>query len=132
MRQLREAVGDAARLVRVEPDQLVTAAEIAERCGRSRGSSRLLIAGERGPGDISAPLSHAATRTRLWRWSDVLHWFSHRLGETPVSGDPPEGDPSEHLNAAVNARLQWLRYQHGLEESDREHLDELLLPTAKG
>lgn len=128
LRQLRGATGDTVRVVRVEPDQLVTMAEIAERYGRSRESIRLLIAGERGPGDFPAPLSHGAERSRLWRWSDVLEWFRARLGETPHTGQPSEGEPVERLNAAVNARLEWLRYQSGLEPSDRRELDELVIP----
>lgn len=132
LRQLRQATGATARVVRVEPDQLVTMAEIAERSGRSREGVRLLIAGERGPGGFPAPLSHGAERTRLWRWSDVVSWFRDRLGETPAAAGSPEGEPAERINAAVNARLEWLRYQNGLEASDRQELDELLTPSSHG
>lgn len=59
---------------RVEPDDLVTLSEIAERLGRSRESVRLLAAGERGRGDFPAPVSHLRSRFRLWRWTDVASW----------------------------------------------------------
>src|SRR5215216_7799955 len=62
------------RVRRVEPDDLVTMSEIAERLGRTRESVRLLIAGERGPGNFPAPVSHLRSRNRLWRWSDVASW----------------------------------------------------------
>jgi len=62
------------QVVRIEPDDLVTAADIAERMGRTRESVRLLIAGERGSGGFPAPVSHLRARNRLWRWSDVAHW----------------------------------------------------------
>lgn len=125
LRQLR-AAAPGARVVRVEPDQLVTMAEIAERYGRSRESVRLLMAGERGPGGFPAPLSHGAKRTRLWRWSDVLAWFRTRLGEEPVGDHRGAGDAAEQTNAAVNARLEWEHYRAGLDEADRRALDELL------
>jgi hypothetical protein len=62
------------RVRRVEPEDLVTAAEIAERLGRTRESVRLLIAGKRGGGNFPAPLSHLRCRNRLWRWSEVTEW----------------------------------------------------------
>jgi len=82
------------RVLRVEPDDLVTAAEIAERLGRTRESVRLLIAGKRGAGDFPAPTSHLRHRTRLWRWSDVIAW------------DSGERQPDAELVAAVNAALE--------------------------
>lgn len=56
---------------RVEPDDLVTMSEIAERRGRSRESVRVLVAGRRGRGDFPAPVSHLRSRSRLWRWPEV-------------------------------------------------------------
>lgn len=47
--QLESAV-PSVRVVRVEPDDLVNASDVARRLERSRESVRLLIAGERGPG----------------------------------------------------------------------------------
>jgi hypothetical protein len=80
---LTEAIGSALaavetvpglRVLRIEPDDLVTMSDIAERLGRTRESVRLLVAGERGPGDFPPPLSHLRTRNRLWRWSEVAAW----------------------------------------------------------
>ena len=62
------------RVLRIEPDDLVTMSEIAEKLGRTRESVRLLIAGERGAGGFPAPVSHLRTRNRLWRWSEVAAW----------------------------------------------------------
>ncbi len=62
------------KVLRVEPDDLVTLAEIAERLGRTRESVRLLSSGQRGPGDFPAPVSHLRERTRFWRWSDIAAW----------------------------------------------------------
>lgn len=69
------------RVRRVEPDDLVTASEIAERLGRSREGVRLLAAGARGPGDFPPPVSHLRTRSRLWRWSEVADWAGQSTKE---------------------------------------------------
>ena len=84
------------RVVRVEPDPLVTASDIAERLGRSRESVRLLISGERGAGNFPSPISHLRTRNRLWRWSDVAAWAG--LADVDALQDA-------QLIAAVNAAL---------------------------
>ena len=70
-----EKAGIGARVIRVEPDDLVTAAEIADRTGRTRESIRLLAAGKRGPGGFPSPVRGTSTKARLWRWIDVLAWM---------------------------------------------------------
>lgn len=101
-----EAVGAAIKQVesvpglqvrRVEPDDLVTMTEIAERLGRSRESVRLLIQGARGPGGFPPPASHLKARSRLWRWSEVVSW-AEKLPASERSRDP-------FLIAAINAAL---------------------------
>lgn len=82
---------------RIEPDDLVTASEIAERLGRSRESVRLLVAGERGAGTFPAPVSHLRTRNRLWRWSDVAEW-ANEAGPAEVA--------RARFIAAANAALE--------------------------
>ncbi|HTE84639.1 MAG TPA: hypothetical protein VK821_07885 [Dehalococcoidia bacterium] len=82
------------RVRRIEPDDLVTTAEIAARLHRTRESVRLLAAGKRGSKPFPAPISHIRRRTRLWRWSDVAAW----------AGVDPETDAQ--LVAALNAALE--------------------------
>jgi hypothetical protein len=105
---LLSAVRDAqaiqsVRVARVEPDELVTASEIAERTGRSREGVRLLVEGERGPGGFPSPVSGTATRrTRLWRWSEVSEW----LGRTEIASTHTA---DAHLIAAANGALDLIR-----------------------
>ena len=99
------------RVRRVEPDDLVTAAEIAERLGRTRESVRLLSAGKRGPGNFPAPVSHLQSRNRLWRWSDVAAW----AGETNA-----QELAEARLIAAANAALELRAARAGLTDSDRD------------
>lgn len=82
---------------RVEPDDLVTLSEIAQRLGRSRESVRLLAAGERGQGDFPPPVSHLKARTRLWRWSEVAAWAQRH--------DQPIDLTTATAIAAINAAL---------------------------
>lgn len=108
---------DGLRVDRVEPEDLVTASEIAERSGRSREMIRLLIAGERGSGNFPAPVSHLRGRNRLWRWSDVAAW----LGEVE----------RERLHdavfiAALNAALEVARRRPELQDDERELVAELV------
>jgi hypothetical protein len=104
-------------VVRVEPDDLVTAAEIAARLGRSRESVRLLIAGERGPGGFPAPVSHVRTRYKLWRWSDVAAWLSREDDQHVVR--------QARLVAATNAALELRSNLRQLSHDEREFVTNL-------
>jgi hypothetical protein len=91
------------RVVRIEPDELVTMAAIAERCGLSREYVRLLSNAERGPGDFPAPVTYADRRTRLWHWPDVAHWMiAHRKARVEV--DAQVADLIAAMNAAFDLR----------------------------
>ena len=98
------AIGDVhsvpgAVVSHVEPDEHVTATEIADRIGRSRENVRQLAEGMRGPGGFPAPVSGASgRRTRFWRWSEVADWLE-RHGF--ASGAAEQG----RVIAAVNGAL---------------------------
>ena len=91
------------RVRRVEPDDIVTMAEIADRLERTRESVRLLIAGKRGKGGFPAPISHSRDRGRLWRWSDVAEWLD--------ALDPEEREAA-HFVTAANAAFE---FRHGVQ-----------------
>jgi hypothetical protein len=65
---------DGLRVLRVEPDDFVTQAEIAKRLHRTRESIRLLAAGRRRTGSFPPPASHVRQKTRFWRWYEVAAW----------------------------------------------------------
>jgi hypothetical protein len=93
------SVGEV-RVLRVEPDDIVTVSEIADRLGRTRESVRLLVGGQRGSADFPMPFSHSRERNRLWRWTDVLAWAdSHGLVQSVDLA-------SARTVAAVNAALE--------------------------
>ena len=92
------AVRTAGLVVRrVEPDDLVTQAEIAERLGRTSESIRLLASGQRGDKSFPPPAVRTTSRGSLWRWSQVARW-----ARLPAD----EAEKAEWI-AVVNARLQF-------------------------
>ncbi len=99
-----EGAVDGLCVTRVEPDDLVTAAVIAERTGPTPESVRLLITGDRGPGTFPEPLAWVDGKTRLWQWSDVARWFDERLRDRVSLGGAPEF--ASALNGALEARRQ--------------------------
>ena len=66
-------------VLRVEPDELVNAADIARRTGRSRASISQLIEGQRGPGSFPPPRTSIGGRP-VWDWLDVARWFATLSG----------------------------------------------------
>ena len=110
-----EAALPRATVVRVEPDDLVTAATIADRTGRTRESIRLLASGERGPGGFPAPLSWLDGSSKVWQWSQVSQWFASQLSETPGLGGAPQFVAA--LNGVLETRRQ-LGALPGLASSD--------------
>ena len=103
-------------VLRLEPDELVTMSDIAERSDRTRESVRLLVAGERGEGDFPPPYTHSLTRNRLWRWTDVVRWFG---------ADKPDVILRADVIAAVNAALELRRRSHALEGRAADQLYDL-------
>lgn len=104
-RSFRQAIFSAIRdvhragceVARIEPDDYVTAAEIARRVGRTRENIRQLVLGLRGAGDFPRPVAGLKTRSPLWRWTEVARWFSRRnLLDRPARNE-------ENLNAATVA-----------------------------
>ncbi len=104
-----ESAGAGWRVVRVEPDELVSASAIARRLGRTRQSVAQLIAGRRGPGGFPPPAVWVDGAARLWRWSDVAQWFSAAVG--PSTG--VDRLAAEFL-AMLNGELQARRHRERL------------------
>lgn len=92
IRAVRQA-GLAVR--RVEPDDLVTMSELADRLGRSIESVRLLTTGQRGDGSFPNPMVRTTSRGHLWSWAQVARW-DHR----PAN----EVERAEWI-AGINARI---------------------------
>jgi hypothetical protein len=114
-----EHAGVGARVLRVEPDDLVSAQVIAERVGRTPESVRLLIKGSRGPGDFPPALAQIDAKTRVWRWSEVADWFATWLGKPVRLGGAPHFAAA--LNGALEARTQMVALQRIAHTSKSDH-----------
>jgi hypothetical protein len=79
-------------------DELVTAADIAERTGRTRQSISMLISGDRGPGGFPLPAA-GHVRSPLWRWADVAGWMEG------LNGRSYHADERSRIVAGVNGAL---------------------------
>lgn len=98
-----EAAVPGAQVVRVEPDDLVTLTEIANRTSRTKESVRLYSEARRGPGGFPAPVAWLAAKQRIWQWADVVAWFEEQLGERL-----PTGASAQFLAVLNNAlEVRW-------------------------
>lgn len=84
---------------RIDSAELVTAAEIARRTGRTRQSVQQLASGTRGDGDFPRPLRNVRG-ARVWEWAAVSSWFERRR----LSSQPRDGGTDDFI-AAVNGAL---------------------------
>lgn len=100
---------------RVEPDDLLTQAEVAERLGRTSESIRLLAARQRGDGTFPSPAVRATSRGSLWRWCEVAPW----------AGRPDEEVDVARTIAFVNARMEFGLLDAPAESDLLHELDEL-------
>lgn len=83
---IEEVESAGFEVLRVEPDEIVSAADIAVRADRSRQSISSLVSGERGPGNWPLPVA-GNVRSPLWRWSEVAGWFEDYDGSQAVDRD---------------------------------------------
>jgi hypothetical protein len=74
--QSLESAIEGIQVLRVEPEELVTVSEIANRTNRSREGVRLLFEGSRGEGNFPRPAAWLSDRTRLFHWGEVYRWFA--------------------------------------------------------
>lgn len=114
------------RVMRVEPDELVSLSAIAARLGRSVEGIRLLAAGERGRGGFPPPIAHIDAKTRLWEWSAVARWWHDNM-------DADEAAPllaSAGFLASLNDALDLRARAHGLEDSEKHVLSSIVREAA--
>ncbi len=120
-----ESAGVGLTVVRVEPDELVSTAEIADRVGLNRETIRLYAMGRRGPGTFPLPVARLRSRSPLYRWTDVAPWLAHHGGTAAASAiaEPDTAALIGMLNAAFDLRRLALRTAE--HPSLREALDEI-------
>jgi hypothetical protein len=78
---INSAIGDVraagAKVVHVEPDDLVSLSDVAVRAGITRAAATLYAKGERGE-NFPAPVARVTTDSPLWDWVEVARWLYRR------------------------------------------------------
>lgn len=64
-----------AAVDRIEPDPLVSLADIAARTGMTRAAITNYFKGSRGK-NFPAPVAKVTSDSPLWDWADVAHWMA--------------------------------------------------------
>lgn len=72
-----------ASIIRIEPDPLVSASDIADRAGITRQAVSLYVNGERGEG-FPKPVACISGARPLWKWSEIAVWL-HAAGKVSAS-----------------------------------------------
>jgi len=98
-----EGANTKAEVLRVDDCSLVTQAEIARKCGRSRQVIQLYINGQRGPGKFPPPACRVIDRQPLWDWCEVSQW----LVENQMIRE--EDFAAAHDIDMINSYLDWER-----------------------
>lgn len=106
---------DGLAVVRLADAGLVSMADIAERTGRTRESVRLLVVGERGPGEFPPPVTDPRNRYRLWRTAEVAHWMRTHLGEKFETRE-------DHARVAINAALELRLHSNHIADDRKSEL----------
>jgi hypothetical protein len=69
-----DLISAGVRIVRFEPDYLVSQAEIARRACLSRAAITNYVNGDRGAG-FPAPVARIMSQSPLWNWATVASWL---------------------------------------------------------
>ncbi len=105
------------QVIRVEGEELVSQADIAERTGRSRQAVNHWVKRDADSSGFPEPAYGTATRSPLWRWAEVQSWLD------------PEADTDDRgrIIALANATLLTRR---NLNDDDERRLVETLLAAS--
>jgi len=108
-----ESVTDI-HVLRVEGEELVSQADIAERTGRSRQAVNHWINRDADSSGFPDPAYGTTTRSPLWRWTDVQAWLEPDV----------QTDDRSRIVALVNATL--LARRNLLDDDERKLVETLL------
>ena len=108
---IEEAIASASECVeksggkidRIEPDPLVSLAEIAERGNMTRAAISLYASGQRGEGDFPSPVARVTSESSLWEWASVARWlYSHeKISEADLTIAQVVQDANEAIKMKV-------------------------------
>ena len=117
VRDVRGA-GVGAEVYRVDECDLVTAADIGRRIGRSRQAVHQYMTGQRGPGGFPPPECHLAEDKPLWAWCAVSYWLAQNDLLRPE--ESWNAEVVEAINRTLELQRQRRRHPELIERVTRE------------
>ncbi len=107
---IRDVKKVGATIERIEPDHLVSAADIATRTGVTRAAISLYASGKRGEG-FPSPIARITTDSPLWDWPEVAKWM---VGQKQITEEAAlEASVIRDMNHAI------LNVHHPVSDSER-------------
>ena len=73
---VRDFSAAGATVERIEPDPLVSLADMARRSGMTRAAMTHYASGQRQSG-FPAPVAKVSSNSPLWDWAEVAQWLCH-------------------------------------------------------
>lgn len=124
-----ESVPECA-VLRVEPEDLVSAGEIAARCRKTRQWVHQRANGSRGAGDFPNPFYGAGGMAR-WRWADIERYIA---ADASAGSDDLQAEAVflEALNAALALRNRMRRLDDLSRSRDAQRVVEAVLRETLG
>jgi len=110
--------GLAARVLRVDECNLVSASDIARRISRSRQLVHQYMTGTRGPGGFPPHACHLADRAPLWAWCAVSYWLAQ--SNLLRAEECRNAEVIEAVNSVLERAMQQQRCPELLDEITRE------------
>jgi predicted DNA-binding transcriptional regulator AlpA len=99
-------IAAGAKVDRIEPDPLVSLADIAARTGMSRAAMTQYAKGQRGKG-FPSPVARVTSDSPLWDWASVARWL---FQNGKISRDTAiEAEIVRAANAAIGSHEPRLR-----------------------
>jgi len=105
IRNIREA-GVGVSVLRIDPCNLVTQAEIARRMGMTRQYVHQLVNGTRGMGGFPAPVCDVTASVPMWHWCEVAYWL--RTNNMMKEADYVDAQQLAMINAVLEIHHQEL------------------------
>jgi len=104
------------KIERIEPDNLVSLTDIAERCGMTKQAISLYAKAERGSG-FPNPVARVTSPSPLWDWFTVADWLfkNEKLPKEEVVRAKIVKEANLHLEMQDNTRDNFIRRLEALE-----------------
>lgn len=116
---MRDVARAGATVEHVEPDHLVSLADIARRTNLTRAAVTHFAQGQRGE-NFPNPVARVTTESPLWDWVEVSRWLHHRgtVGQEVI-------EQASVVRATNRAIMQQRQQAYGGQQAGRKAGDQM-------